>query len=144
MPTPWVAYGQTAIGAGLMHLDPHPNKGPVVGAITAWPYVVPAGYNLTITGYGVEGNATGNTIFPILGPLPAGAIIGDSAYAPWWNQIAAAALYSVAGTHSKAEFGFQFQLPAGTEVHVGIINSSPYNLVHGWFLQGELRPTSTC
>ena len=139
--TPWIMVGQTLIQPGQLHLDPVPNSLPgVVGLQTAWPYVVPAGKRLLLSGYGIEGNAICGTIFPILGTLPVEAVPGadQGSYQPWWDKIAKAALYSVAGPFEKMESNFLFELLSGTELHVGLINSSQYPLVHAWVLQGYL------
>ena len=125
---PWLVYGATTVSPWTNVDNPQPNVNGLVGEVTSLPYTVPAGYNLVITNYGIEG-----------GKAPQYALIPWVGEPPVTNNqglMTCAAAYG-----SNAYSGMTWILPSGMKLNARISNSGdtdPY--CYGWFLSGYLQP----
>lgn len=126
--TPWIVYGATVV-PGYTNIDnPAPSVNGLVGEVTHLPYIVPDGYELVITNYGIEGGKT-----------PQYALIPWIGLPPVTNP---QGLFTCA-----AAFGSNFYsnmnwiIPAGKIVNVRVANSGNDAIAYafGWYMEGYLR-----
>lgn len=130
---PFTIYGQQTWASTAVITNPTPSVNGLVGEITSLPYVVPAGYVLLITAYGIEANNEGGTtnaavIYPWLG----NTLTANS------QQLMSLA----ASTTTNEGRGFRFYIPAGTKFNINLTITNPATgfsgIVLGWYVSGYL------
>lgn len=128
---PWVISGQTNLAANTAVDNPTPASPGAVGQVTALPYVVPAGKQVCIKAYGMEGyDASGIAVLFMWTGNP------NPVTSQWRmdNGLPSAA----AKGGSQEITGMNFCFPAGTYLNVRLINGSSYAGVYGWYVTGEI------
>lgn len=144
--SPWVCYGQTKVGntsADDWIQNPKPNTNGLVGECGNLPYTVPAGYELHLEAYGVEG-------YPA---APDGSVNGCIVIVPmigssWNGTDNSQALHSVnagAGAGTRSTSGLSYVLPTGMTLTVVLetgCGDTTDGYVYGWFLSGHLVSTT--
>lgn len=127
---PWIVCGQTPMTHGERLFNPPANTPRVMGAVIL-PCLVPDGYRLCITGYGVEAYDFPGTIafMPYLG---AGLTDG-----PTINE---AAFLTAAASAGTVYINTEVWIPAGQTVNACIINGQAVDeaYVYAWQMTGKL------
>jgi len=128
---PWVVSGQTDMPAPGGIDDPLPANSGALGAVTQLPYTVPAGKVLCVKAYGVEGyDAPGIMVIFLWTGAP------YEVSSQWRIEHG---LPSVGASNGSNEFvGLNFCFPAGTLIHVRLLNGTQQIGVYGWYVTGEL------
>lgn len=133
MNIPWICYGQTLVPVNQAVDNPQANLAGCRGEVEL-PYVVPDGYELVISAYGIESYAQEG------GSADKGLVI-----VPWLGEETATnekCLHSVyAQSSSNETIGVKFHIPAGKKVNARIMNAEVYAQTVGWYISGELIPT---
>lgn len=131
----WIAHGQTTINSNSSIDDPTPNQPGTDGEIVSLPYTVPAGKRLMLVAQGVEGTREPlSALFPWLGDYTAGMTVAQqTAYRK------ANSLFTVQSMGGSLEDGRQrFILPAGTVLHVRLVNGTATTYTLAWYIRGLL------
>jgi hypothetical protein len=143
METPWLAHGQTDITAGGSFDDPMPSDSGVIGEVVALPYTVPACKTLVLEAYGIEAyDAPGIVVIHCWVERP--GTFQDPPYA--WQYRTTRAMTSCAACRGSNEVtGQRVYVPAGSRLHVRLVNGSQYNPggtptggKFGWYASGRL------
>lgn len=127
--SPWLLYGATVVSGGTNHDNPTPSVNGLVGEVTSLPYVVPSGYELVITNYGIEGGKTPQYAF-----IP---WIGSGSF----TQNSQGLFTCAAAYGSNLYTGMEWRIPEGTHVNFRVSNSSNDGIAYafGWYAEGYLH-----
>jgi hypothetical protein len=120
----WIAYGQTLAQAQTGIDNPPAHHNGIIGEADL-PYVVPEGYELHLTAWGVEAYDSSGTIV----------------FAPWIGQTRAINKFlhsCAASTGSEECAGMLPILPAGTKLNGRLINGENITAVYSWYMRGYL------
>jgi hypothetical protein len=121
---PWIAYGDVTIAPYTAVDNPITNINGLAGE-QSFPYIVPAGYQLTITYMQAEGPTTPQFgIFIWLGPPPA------------TNARSLISCTTAGG--STQLYGMQLIIPPGSIVNLRCMNNTATPWVNGFCIQGTL------
>lgn len=146
MAAPWIAHGETALlKDGGYVVNPTPFNLGLVGAVTSLPYTVPAGKQLIIDYFSIEG-IWGAAMWPWIGALPFdGSKVIQTFTAPDLNIP-----FNQGPLNDGSKFG---QLPGTREWHPCFVlpaetifnltlagwHQSSEGWVYGWVVSGELQ-----
>lgn len=127
--TPWIVYGATVVN-GYTNVDnPPPSVNGLIGEVNSLPYTVPYGYELVITGYGIEGGKT-----------------PQYAFIPWMGTGGFThneqGLFTCAAAYGSNFYSnMNWIIPAGKILNVRVSNSGDDAIAYafGWYMEGYLR-----
>ncbi|MPY72154.1 MAG: hypothetical protein GEU92_19005 [Alphaproteobacteria bacterium] len=128
---PWVISGQTNLSAGTSVDNPTPANAGAIGAVTSLPYTVPAGKQVCIHAYGMEGyDFAGIAVLFVWTGNP------NPVTAQW--RIDHGLPSAAAKDGSQEITGMNFCFPAGTVINIRLINGQSSGSVYGWYVTGSI------
>ena len=129
---PWIAYGTTVMASGTFLDNPTTSLNDVIGE-RSLPFVVPTGYQLTITYMEVEGNSCDySSNYSQFGmSLWLGTVYSS-------NDFGLLSCTSAGGSNQCN--GFKIIIPAGKTVNIRCMNNTPTMWAFGFCVQGTLDP----
>ena len=118
----WVSYGQTLLAPSQSIDNPAPNLNGLGGEVTL-PYTVPAGQQLVLTSWGIEGTPGGDSaIIPYVGTV----FSQNSQGLPTCRTV-----------DGVSQVNGMWVIPAGTTISARIVYAGGVQpIVFGWWIQG--------